>query len=371
MANFVLAGGGSGGHVYPLLATAAELVARGHLVTAVGTAEGLETDLVPRAGIALRLIDRVPMPRRPNGAAVMFPRDFSRATSQAARILIDTDADAVVGFGGYASTPVYRAARKSELPVVVHEANARPGFANRYGAGFAAAVATTFPGTGLKGAQVTGLPLRSEIVQLAKAMAQPRTRDEFAAAARAARGWAADAPVLLVTGGSLGAASLNAAICAAAPTLLRHGIHIIHLTGIGKDDDALRAQGDLPAELRGSYQVAEYAHDMAAALAAASAILCRAGANTVSEVTALGLPALYVPLPIGNGEQALNARAAVDAGAAILVADADLTAALVELGAERIILDEDTARAMREAAAGIGIPDGAARLADLAERVLA
>ena len=173
MASFVLAGGGSGGHVNPLLATAAELIARGHRVTAVGTAEGLETELVPRAGVDLRLIDRVPMPRRPNRAAVMFPRDFSRATSQAARILIDTEADAVVGFGGYASTPVYRAARKSEVPVVVHEANARPGFANKYGAGFAAAVATTFPGTQLKGAQVTGLPMRAEISHLAAAMADP------------------------------------------------------------------------------------------------------------------------------------------------------------------------------------------------------
>ena len=355
----------------PLLATAAELIARGHRVTAVGTAEGLETDLVPRAGIDLRLIDRVPMPRRPNGAAVMFPRDFSRATNQASRILIDTGADAVVGFGGYASTPVYRAARKSEVPVVVHEANARPGFANKYGAGFAAAVATTFPGTQLKGAQVTGLPMRSEISQLAAAMADPAGRAQLASAARAARGWAADAPVLLVTGGSLGAASLNAVICEAAPNLVRHGIHIIHLTGIGKDGDALRAKGDLAAEVRGAYQVSEYAHDMAAALAAASAVLCRAGANTVSEVTALRLPALYVPLPIGNGEQALNARSAVDAGAAILVDDAELTAALVELEVERIILDAETASGMREAAAGVGIPDGAARLADLAERVLA
>ena len=177
--------------------------------------------------------------------------------------------------------------------------------------------------------------------------------------------------MLLVTGGSLGAASLNAVICEAAPNLVRHGIHIIHLTGIGKDTDALRAKGDLAAEVRGAYQVAEYAHDMAAALAAASAVLCRAGANTVSEVTALRLPAIYVPLPIGNGEQALNARAAVDAGAAVLVDDADLTAALVELEAERIILDAETASLMGEAAAGVGIPDGAARLADLAERVLA
>ncbi|MCR6711240.1 MAG: glycosyltransferase [Demequina sp.] len=178
MGSFVLAGGGSGGHVNPLLATAAELTARGHSVVAVGTAEGLETELVPRAGVELRFVDRVPLPRRPNGAALTFPRDFSRATAQAAEIIKDTRADAVVGFGGYVSTPVYKAARKAGVPVVVHEANARPGFANKYGARFAAAVATTFAGTPLPGAVVTGLPLRREISDLAAAMADPLRRGD-------------------------------------------------------------------------------------------------------------------------------------------------------------------------------------------------
>jgi UDP-N-acetylglucosamine--N-acetylmuramyl-(pentapeptide) pyrophosphoryl-undecaprenol N-acetylglucosamine transferase len=371
VANFVLAGGGSGGHVNPLLATAAELESRGHSVVAVGTAEGLETELVPRAGVALRLIDRVPLPRRPGKALLTFPKAFSTATKQAAEVIAEARADAVIGFGGYVSTPVYRAARKAGLPVIVHEANARPGFANKYGSRFAAAVATSFPGTPLPRAVVTGLPLRSQIADLATLMGDATSRAATQGEAREARGWAADAPVLLVTGGSLGAASLNAAVVAAVPTLVRHGIHVIHLTGIGKDDEAQRARGDLPATLRDHYQVAEYAHDMAAALAAASAVVCRSGANTVSEVTALRLPALYVPLPIGNGEQALNAQAAVAAGAATLVDDADLSPARVELEAERMILDESVAQSMREAAATVGIPNGAARLADLAEGALA
>lgn len=370
MASFVLAGGGSGGHVNPLLATAAELAARGHSVLAVGTAEGLETELVPRAGVELQLIDRVPLPRRPNGAMMRFPKAFARATSQAAQIIHQARADAVIGFGGYASTPVYKAARKAGLPVVVHEGNARPGFANKYGARFAAAVATTFPDTPLRNGVVTGLPLRAQITDLAAAMASENSRVTLQSEARSLRGWSADAPVLLVTGGSLGAASLNAAVVQAIPNLVRHGIHVIHLTGLGKDDEAQRARGDLSAAQRNSYQVAEYAHDMANALAAASAVVCRAGANTVSEVSALRLPALYVPLPIGNGEQALNARAAVDAGAAVLVADSELTPARVEREAERMILDSATAVAMRTAAASVGIPDGAARLADLAEGVL-
>ncbi len=370
MANVVLAGGGSGGHVNPLLATAEELMARGHTVTAVGTAQGIETELVPRAGVELRLIDRVPLPRRPNLDALRFPVAFRRATAQSRELLTTARADAVVGFGGYVSTPVYRAARQAGIPVVVHEANAKPGFANKYGAEFAAAVATTFPDTDLPRGHVTGLPMRGQISDLVTAMSDPATRDDLVAKARAARGWAADAKVLLAFGGSLGAASINAAVAAAVPTLVARGIHVIHLTGIGKDAPAQEAKAALHEDHRDAYQVLEYAHDMADALAAASAVVCRSGANTVSEVTALGLPALYVPLPIGNGEQALNARSAVAAGAARLISDAQLSADRIVAEAEHLLLDDEAAALMRKAAAGVGIPDGASRLADLIEGVL-
>lgn len=367
--SIVLAGGGTAGHVNPLLATAAELVSRGHTVRALGTSAGLETDLVPRAGIDLHLIDRVPLPRSLDADALRFPAAFRRARAQAGAILDAHHADAVVGFGGYVSTPAYSAARKRRIPVVVHEANARPGFANRYGARFAAAVAITFPDTPLRGAILTGLPLRAEIGDLAEALADPAARASLARDAREARGWAADAHVLLVTGGSLGAASINDAVAAAAPTLVRHGVHIIHLTGRGKDAEASRAVGDLPVALRSAYQVAEYAHDMADCFAAASAVVCRAGAVTVSEVSALALPALYVPLPHGNGEQALNASSAVLAGAATVLADEELTSARLILEAERIVLDRASAEAMAGAARSIAIADGAARLADLIEAV--
>lgn len=369
MANsFVLAGGGTAGHVNPLLATAAELAARGHRITVVGSAGGLEEDLVPRAGFELALIDRVPFPRRPDGAAVKFPGAFGRARAQARAVIDAVAADAVVGFGGYVSTPVYSAAKRAKVPIVVHEANAKPGLANRYGARHAASVAITFPGTVLPGRpQVTGLPLRAAIAALARQFADPAVRESLAKDAREARGWPGDAPVLLVTGGSLGAASINDAVATAAPTLVRHGVHVIHLTGLGKSGSADLAKGDLPAALRDAYDIAEYSHDMGEAFAAASAVLCRAGAATVCEVSALGLPALYVPLPHGNGEQALNARAAVEAGAATVINDANLTAEAVVLEAERMVLDRTRATQMRTAAQSIGVLDGAARLADMAE----
>ncbi|WP_062465072.1 UDP-N-acetylglucosamine--N-acetylmuramyl-(pentapeptide) pyrophosphoryl-undecaprenol N-acetylglucosamine transferase [Demequina soli] len=370
MASLLLAGGGTAGHVNPLLATASTLLERGHDVTAVGTPDGLEADLVPRAGLDLVEIEKVPFPRRPDAAALRFPGALRGAVKACEAAIDRVRADAVVGFGGYVSTPLYLAARRRRLPIVVHEANAKPGIANKLGARLTDRVAVTFPGTPLRHATVTGLPLRPELEALAGTLADAASRARAAAAAREARGWAADAPVLLAFGGSLGAASLNAALAGAIGTLVGHGVHVIHLTGKGKTEEAYRALAELPAADRGMYAVAEYSHDMASAFAAADAVVCRSGAATVCEIGALGLPALYVPLAHGNGEQALNAASAVDAGAAVLVRDADLTPAALTLHAERMLLDRDAREAMREAARGIGIADGAARLADLIEGAL-
>ncbi|WP_228372623.1 UDP-N-acetylglucosamine--N-acetylmuramyl-(pentapeptide) pyrophosphoryl-undecaprenol N-acetylglucosamine transferase [Demequina maris] len=370
MARLLLAGGGTAGHVNPLLATASTLLERGHDVTAVGTPDGLEADLVPRAGLELVEIEKVPFPRRPDGAALRFPSRLRRAIRDCEAAIDRLEADAVVGFGGYVSTPVYLAARRRGLPIVVHEANAKPGIANKLGARLTEHVAVTFPGTPLRHATVTGLPLRPELESLARTLADPDSRARAAAAARASRGWAPDAHVLLVFGGSLGAASVNAALARAIGSLVSHGVHVIHLTGKGKTEDAYRALAELPAASRGMYAVSEYAHDMASAFAAADGVVCRSGAATVCEIGALGLPALYVPLPHGNGEQALNAAAAVEAGAAVLVRDADLTPTSLTLHAEHMLLDPDARETMREAARGIGIADGAARLADLIEGAL-
>lgn len=370
MASFLLAGGGTAGHVNPLLATAQELRSRGHEVAALGTAEGLESELVPRAGVELYEVPRVPLPRRLSSDLLRLPGRL-RAANAAARAAIDkTGAQAVVGFGGYVSTPAYLAARRAKIPVVVHEANARPGLANKLGARLTSHVAVTFEGTPLRHAQVTGLPLRAEIHDLAELLADPSGALQARAAARAVAGWDADAPVLVVTGGSLGAASLNAAVVQAVPQLVASGVHVWHLTGHGKADEARRVYEELPEAERARYRIEEYSHDMATVLAAAGAVVCRSGAATVSEITALGIPAMYVPLPHGNGEQALNAQPAQKAGAATVVADASLGAAVIEQGAQQMLLDVNAARAMSAAARAIGIRDGAQRLADMIETAI-
>ncbi|NTV38680.1 MAG: undecaprenyldiphospho-muramoylpentapeptide beta-N-acetylglucosaminyltransferase [Demequinaceae bacterium] len=370
MARILLAGGGTAGHANPLLATAEELASRGHDVAALGTSQGLEAELVARAGIDFYVVPKVPLPRRPSLDLVKLPTRLNRAVRAATRAIDAIDAQVVVGFGGYVSTPAYLAARRRHVPIVVHEGNASPGIANRLGARWAAAVAVTFAGTPLRGAEVTGLPMRLAITDLAERLADPEQRSQLRATARESWGWDADAPTLLVTGGSTGAARLNAATAGAIDHLVQHGIHVLHLTGRGKADDAERARGNLAARHRNMYIVREYVHDMETAFAAADAIVCRAGAGMVCEVSALGLPAIYVPLAHGNGEQALNARGAVEAGAATLVQDGDLNPVSLELAAEPLVLDRKAQETAREAAAKVGIVDGASRLADIIERVV-
>lgn len=364
--TFLMAGGGTAGHVNPLLATANELMVRGHSVVALGTTRGLEVDLVPREGIELQTIPKVPAPRRLGTDMLRFPWRLAATLRETSHIFDDVKPDAVVGFGGYVCAPAYIVARRRRIPVVIHEANARPGLANRLGARWAAKVAVTFPGTPLKGGIVTGLPLRPEIAELAKLKRRGKA-GAFRARSRASLGWPDDALGVLIVGGSLGAARLNAATGEAIPAIVRHGIHVLHLTGRGKDEEAQLAYGDLAAKHRKQYVIREYEHDMVAAFGAVDAVVCRAGSVTVAEVSAMGIPAMYVPLPVGNGEQSLNAAPSVRAGAATIIDDVYLTGAALTMGLEGMLLDADRRAAMLAAAQDVGIIDGASRVADLAE----
>lgn len=366
MVEVLLAGGGTAGHVNPLLAVADELRRRdpGAGVRVLGTATGLEARLVPARGYELVEVPRVPLPRRPTPDWLRLPGRLRAAVAAAGRAIDERGVDVVVGFGGYVSTPAYLAARRRGVPVVVHEQNARPGLANRLGARWAAAVAVTFPGTALPGAVVTGLPLRPEIAGLA---ARRATDPEGTRAAAAAElGLDPAAPVLLVTGGSLGALSLNRAVSGAAADLLAGGAQVLHLTGAGKDAEVLAALDALPDGAgRERYHVLAYLDRMELSLAVADLVVCRAGAGTVSELAALGLPAVYVPLPVGNGEQRLNAAPVVDAGGGVLVADRDLDPAWLQAHVVPLLGDAPALAARGDAARGVGVVDAAARVVDL------
>ncbi|WP_372594837.1 undecaprenyldiphospho-muramoylpentapeptide beta-N-acetylglucosaminyltransferase [Actinotalea sp.] len=362
MVEILLAGGGTAGHVNPLLAVADELRRRdeGTGITVLGTARGLESRLVPDRGYRLVQIPRVPLPRRPSLDWFRLPGRLRTAVAVAERTMAERGVEVVVGFGGYVSTPAYLAARRRNLPVVIHEQNARPGLANRLGARWAASVAVTFPGTPLAGATVTGLPLRPAIAELVAARAggpEPR------AAAADRLGLEPGLTTLLVTGGSLGALSLNRCVSGSAAEVLASGAQVLHLTGTGKGDPVRAALAEVPGAER--YHVLEYLDAMQDALAVADLVLCRAGAGTVSELAALGIPAVYVPLPVGNGEQRFNAAPVVDAGGGVLVRDEDLGPDWVRAVLVPLLSDTEGLASMASAAARVGVADAASRVADL------
>ena len=361
----VLAGGGTAGHVNPLLAVADEVRRRNPeaKIVVLGTKEGLEATLVPERGYDLWPIPKVPLPRKPTADYLRLPGRLKAAVQSAEAAIRSINAEVVIGFGGYVSTPLYLAAHHLDVPIVIHEQNARPGLANRLGARWATEAGLTFPGPRLSGGQVVGLPLRHEIAELAN----DKDRDPVGTRERCAQAFDLDPnrPILFVTGGSSGAASINAAVTAAAPALVNSGIQILHVTGKGKGEAAQRIAANLP-----DYHVREYLTEMQLAFGCADLVLTRAGAGMVCELTALGLPAIYVPLPIGNGEQRLNAEPAVEAGGGILVDDADVTAEWLTAEIPALITDKRQLANMSKKAAGIGVRDGAARIVDLIEKAI-
>jgi UDP-N-acetylglucosamine--N-acetylmuramyl-(pentapeptide) pyrophosphoryl-undecaprenol N-acetylglucosamine transferase len=354
----VLAGGGTAGHVEPALSVADALRRRDPSteVTVIGTARGIETRLVPARGYPLELVPAVPIPRRPSVDLLSLPARVRTATAAAERVLERTQADVLAGFGGYAAAPAYLAARRRHVPYVVHEANARPGLANRLGARWTPYVAVATAGTRLAHAVVTGMPLRTAVSTLDR----PARRDE------AARSFGLDParPTLLAFGGSQGARRINAAVEGALDEVLAAGAQVLHIVGLANAEDG---DGSASSD-RAGYVRLGYCDAMELAYAAADLALCRAGMTTCAELTAVGLPAAYVPLPIGNGEQRLNAEPIVRAGGGLLVDDAACTPQWVRATVLPLLLDGERLAAMGAAAARLGVRDADERVADLVLR---
>jgi UDP-N-acetylglucosamine--N-acetylmuramyl-(pentapeptide) pyrophosphoryl-undecaprenol N-acetylglucosamine transferase len=354
--HVVLAGGGTAGHVEPALATADAL--RRHdpavEITALGTARGLESRLVPERGYDLAVIPAVPLPRRPSGDLLRLPARLRESVARTAEILRALRADVVVGFGGYVALPAYLAARRLRVPIVVHEANARPGLANRIGARMTRYVAVASPVVRLPHAEYVGIPLRRSVATL--------NRPALQAEARAGFGLRPAQPTLLVFGGSQGARRINAAVSGAAAALTTAGIQVLHAVGRGNEGTVAGSDGDVP------YVVVPYLDRMERAYAAADLALCRAGAITCAELAAVGLPAVYVPLPHGNGEQRLNATPVVEAGGGLMVDDETLTAGWVSDHVPSLMAARHRLAAMAQAAATLGRRDADDRLAAMVRR---
>jgi UDP-N-acetylglucosamine--N-acetylmuramyl-(pentapeptide) pyrophosphoryl-undecaprenol N-acetylglucosamine transferase len=350
----IVAGGGTAGHIEPAmnLADAVRRLDPTAEITALGTSKGLDTTLIPARGYPLELIPPVPLPRTLNRALLATPGLLGRAVRTASGILSHVRAEVVVGFGGYVSVPAYLAARRLGVPIVVHEANAKPGLANRGAARLTTHVFTATAAGRLPHGVVIGIPLRPAISQLDRAALRTEALDLF--------GLRHDRRTLLVFGGSQGAQSINQAVSGAAGELRAGGIQVLHVIGPRND---LEVVSDPSAP----YVVVGYVEQMQYAYAAADFAVCRCGAMTCAELAAVGLPAAYVPYPVGNGEQRFNAMPTVVAGGGLLVEDADLTPAWITREVIPLLSDDARLAAMAGAAARSG-----ARDADtvLARRVL-
>jgi len=313
--KIVLAGAGTAGHIEPALAVADEWQKEFPKCEFefVGTTAGLENVLVTGAGYKLSTIPKVTLPRSLSPAGLLAPMRFGQALSRSLQIL--NGANCVIGFGGYVSAPIYLAAALRRIPFVVHEANAIPGWANKFGAllGGAMAVGKPVKAGKFRNAEVVGLPLKPAI-----SAAMDSAKSDWQAArnsAKAKLGLNSDKPLLLIMGGSQGSAAINSIIASSLTNLLTD-FEVIHSVG---------RKNQLPLASAG-YQPVSYIEDMATAYLAADLIIGRSGAITCAEVNALGKYAIFVPLAIGNGEQARNADFLIEQGRAALVPQSEFSA---------------------------------------------
>lgn len=359
MSTFVLSGGGTAGHINPALALAQYLEDEGHEVYFAGTPNGVESRLVPAAGVKFVPFEATGFDRSRPWTLLTGVARIAASTRKAARWFKEIDPDAVVGFGGYVSIPVARAAEGHGIPVILHEQNSVMGMANRYLAAKADAVCLTYAVAGdaienKDKIHLTGNPVRESIFGA--------TRSE----GRAALDIPQDARMLLIFGGSLGARHINEAIISLKDDLLaREDLHILHATG-PKELDRVVEQLDLTEEEKTRYHVVGYIDGMADALAAADAVVSRAGATSLAEISARCVPAILVPFPFATADhQTTNARAYVDSGAAWMIADEDIDDVRFKDMVCTLIDDEAERSKMTEAAKGLGTQHATANLANV------
>jgi UDP-N-acetylglucosamine--N-acetylmuramyl-(pentapeptide) pyrophosphoryl-undecaprenol N-acetylglucosamine transferase len=357
--GILIAGGGTGGHVFPALALARELTRRRpeEPVVLVGTRSGLEADLVPKAGFPLEFVRARGLVGKGLGAHVRGAATLLPAFLDSWRILSRRSPRAVVGVGGYASGPVVATAWLRRVPTVVHEANAVPGVTNRLLSRVATRVAagSEAAAAALPGAVVTGNPVRDAFFAIPPLADRPSTRRMK----------------VLVVGGSQGAQILNRLVPDALAAVAARGValDVVHQAGrarhaLGHDAEDLRER--YAALGFAAESVLEFLDDIPAVYASCDLVLSRSGAMTAAEIAAAGRPALLVPFAgATHGHQEANARALERAGAAVVVTESEATT--VRLADEVAALLSDPARlaAMGEAARRAAVPDAASRLADL------
>ena len=349
----LLTGGGTGGHTYPGIVVAQELERRGHSVRFVGGRRGIEGKVVPAAGFEIDLLPGRGLQRRLTFQNVLALWGACSAVVRAVAIVRRVRPRVVVGFGGYASFPCVLAARLLRVPVVVHEQDAAPGLANGLGVRLGARPAVSLPGTPLPNATLTGNPVRAALAHLERpphAMFDPA--------------------LLAVFGGAQGARTINrAALGCYDAWRARRDLAVHHVCGPRHVDAcaaelaAVRRSGDAL-----KYELVGYEERMDLVYSQAALAVCRAGAGTIAELTAVGLPAVLVPLPgAPSDHQTRNAQTLERAGAAMVLRDEECDPARLDKVVSDLLGASDRLERMSLAARGLGRRDAAERLSDLVE----
>jgi UDP-N-acetylglucosamine--N-acetylmuramyl-(pentapeptide) pyrophosphoryl-undecaprenol N-acetylglucosamine transferase len=350
----LVAGGGTGGHVFPGIALAEEVVTRHpkNDVVFVGTSRGLEASVVPIAGYPIELIDVRGLKGKGAGGVLGGLLRLPRAFIQSWRVLRKWRPDVVVGVGGYASGPVVLAARLMGIPTAVQEQNAVAGLTNRLLGRVVQAAFTSFPEAGRQfpagKVQQLGNPIR-------RALLDNYMRPVSKTDARLQ---------VLVFGGSQGAHGLNMRVIEALPFLadLRDRVRFVHQTGARDREQVEKGYGSVGF----TPDVREFIVDMSAAYASSDLVVCRAGATTLAELTVCKKPSILVPFPAAaDNHQVVNAQSLVDAGAAVMIEERDLTGELLAAEIRRVLLDPAQLDRMSRAAGLLGRPQAASEIADV------
>jgi UDP-N-acetylglucosamine--N-acetylmuramyl-(pentapeptide) pyrophosphoryl-undecaprenol N-acetylglucosamine transferase len=363
----LIAGGGTGGHVFPSLATAAAIrAARPELdVEFVGTTRGLEARLVPEHGWTLHKVETLPLARRLSPQTLRVPVTLARASGEVARLIRNRGVVVTLCFGGYVSVPLALAARRTHVPLVFHEQNAVAGLANRLASRWATAAALSMDTKEVRAelaiapdrVTVTGNPVRPGLGQVDRALLRREAHAEFDLDPRRR--------TLLVFGGSQGAHRINQAVVGSVRRLAEpESLQILHATGRAAYDVV---SGEWEAALHGEglrVRCQGFIDRMDLAYAAADLVLCRAGASSIAELTVMGLPSILVPYPHATADhQTANARALQRAGASVMIPDGQLDAAELAKTVNSLFADSETLARMSAASRALGRPDAADALA--------
>lgn len=361
----VVTGGGTGGHIFPALAIATELIAEGDELLYLGKTHSMESELAPKHSLAFEGIPFFGMPRKPGLELLKWFAALFRAIRQAKDHLRAFKPDVVIGTGGYVSAPVLMAAHQLKIPYVLHEPDAMPGLANRFLSKNAALITAAFPASakhfklrpGDRRFYHTGNPIRQGVGEI----------DKAAALQALGLNWDPEIPVLLVFGGSQGARTLNTALVEALPDLLgpQH-IHVLHLSGKKLYDETREQLSQTSLAEHPSYWLRAFSEEMPLLLSAADLAVCRSGSLSLSELYAAGLPTILIPYPFAAANhQQKNAETSVEAGASWMILDADLNGETLLTAVRGMFADQTAWQRMADSARKLAKPTATEVIATL------